>query len=170
MKVKWKSLTRVRLCDPMEYTVHGILQARIVEWVAFPFSRESSQSRNQTQVSHVAGRFLTSWARRYFIFYSIMNRKGRETRDQIANICWIIEKAQVQESVHFCFVDCFCFEYSKAIFIFCESTLGFALCLPWGLHIMSCRYNHRFYADNNLVSITDKNSFPLLPLFIFLMS
>ena len=34
------------LCDPMNYTVHGILQARILEWVAFPFSRESSQPRD----------------------------------------------------------------------------------------------------------------------------
>ena len=33
------------LCDPMDYTVYGILQARILEWVAFPFSRGSSQSR-----------------------------------------------------------------------------------------------------------------------------
>ena len=33
------------LCDPMDYTVHGVLQARILEWVAFPFSRESSQFR-----------------------------------------------------------------------------------------------------------------------------
>ena len=33
------------LCDPMDYTVHGILSARILEWVAFPFSRESSQPR-----------------------------------------------------------------------------------------------------------------------------
>ena len=32
------------LCDPMVYTVHGILQARILEWVAFPFSRGSSQT------------------------------------------------------------------------------------------------------------------------------
>ena len=39
------------LCDPMDYTVHGILQARILEWVAFPFSRESSQPRDQTQSS-----------------------------------------------------------------------------------------------------------------------
>ena len=31
------------LCDPMDYTVHGILQARILEWVAFPFSSRSSQ-------------------------------------------------------------------------------------------------------------------------------
>ena len=37
------------LCDPMDYTVHGILQARILEWVAFPFSRGSSQSRDQTR-------------------------------------------------------------------------------------------------------------------------
>ena len=52
------------LCDPMDYTVHGILQARILEWVAFPFSRGSSQPRDQTQVSWIAGRFFTSWATR----------------------------------------------------------------------------------------------------------
>ena len=44
------------LCDP---TVHGILQARKLEWVAFPFSRESSQPRDRTQVSCIAGRFFT---------------------------------------------------------------------------------------------------------------
>ena len=43
------------LCDPTDYTVHGILQARILEWVAFPFSRESSQPRDQTQVFCIAG-------------------------------------------------------------------------------------------------------------------
>ena len=48
------------LCDPMDYTVHGILQARILEWVAFSFSRGSSQPRNQTQVSCIAGGFFTS--------------------------------------------------------------------------------------------------------------
>ena len=48
------------LCDPMDYTVHGILQARILEWVAFPFSRESAQPRDWTQVSHIAGGFFTS--------------------------------------------------------------------------------------------------------------
>ena len=50
------------LCNPTDYTVHGILQARILEWVAFPFSRGSSQLRDWTQVSHIAGRFFTSWA------------------------------------------------------------------------------------------------------------
>ena len=38
------------VCDPMYYTVHGILQARTLEWVAFPFSRDSSQPRDRTQV------------------------------------------------------------------------------------------------------------------------
>ena len=61
---KWKSLSHVRLCDLMDYTVHGILQARILERVAAPFSRGSSQPRDQTQVSCTASRFFTSWATR----------------------------------------------------------------------------------------------------------
>ena len=52
------------LCNPMDYTVHGIPQARILEWVDFPFSRGSSQPRNRTQLSHIAGEFLTIWATR----------------------------------------------------------------------------------------------------------
>ena len=48
----------------MDYTVHEILHARILEWVAFPFSRELSQPRDQTQVSCIAGSFFTSWATR----------------------------------------------------------------------------------------------------------
>ena len=51
-------------CDPMDYTVHGILQARILEWVAFPLSRGFSQPRDRTQLSHIAGGFFTSWATR----------------------------------------------------------------------------------------------------------
>ena len=53
MKVK-VAQSRLTLCDPMDYTVHGILQARILEWVAFPFSRGFSQPRDRTQVSHIA--------------------------------------------------------------------------------------------------------------------
>ena len=49
------------LCNPMDYMVQGILQARILEWIAFPFSRGSSQSRNRFQVSRIAGRFFTSF-------------------------------------------------------------------------------------------------------------
>ena len=55
------------LCDPMDYSpqgssVHGILQARRLEWVAFPFSRGSSPPRDRTWVSGIAGRFFTIWA------------------------------------------------------------------------------------------------------------
>ena len=48
------------LCDPMDYAVRGILQARILEWVAFPFSSGSSQPRNCTGVSCIAGRSFTN--------------------------------------------------------------------------------------------------------------
>ena len=54
------------LCDPVDCSlpgssVHGILQARILEWVAISFSRGSSWLRDQTQVSHIAGRCFTLW-------------------------------------------------------------------------------------------------------------
>ena len=68
---KWQKWSEVKvaqscptLCGPMDYTVHGILQARILEWVAFPFSRGSPQPRDWTQVSHIVGGFFTSWAAR----------------------------------------------------------------------------------------------------------
>ena len=61
MKVAQSCPTLRNLVD---YTAHGILQARILEWAAFPFSRGSSQPRDQAQVIHIAGGFFTSWATR----------------------------------------------------------------------------------------------------------
>ena len=60
---EWVKLAQLcpTLCNPVDYTVHGILQARILEWVTFPFSRGSSQPRDRTQVSLIAGGFFTSW-------------------------------------------------------------------------------------------------------------
>ena len=57
------------LCDPMNCkpsgsSAHGILQARILEWVAISFSRGPSQPRDRTSVSYTAGRFFTIWATR----------------------------------------------------------------------------------------------------------
>ena len=57
------------LCDPVDCSspgssIHEILQARILEWVAISFTRGSSQPRNRTQVSCTAGRFFTNWAMR----------------------------------------------------------------------------------------------------------
>ena len=51
-------------CSLPGSSVRGILQARILEWVAIPFSWGSSQPRDQTQVSCIAGRFFTVWATR----------------------------------------------------------------------------------------------------------
>ena len=59
VKVAQSCLT---LCDPMDYIVHGILQAGMLEWVAFPFSSRSSWPRNQTGVSCIADGFFTNWA------------------------------------------------------------------------------------------------------------
>ena len=70
VEVKWKSFSRVRLfttpgtvaCQAPQSM--GILQARILEWVAIPFSRGSSELRDQTQVSHNVNGFFTIWATR----------------------------------------------------------------------------------------------------------
>ena len=58
-EVKFAQLC-LTLCDPMDYTVYGILQARILEWIAFPFSSGSSLPRNQSGVSCLAGDSLTT--------------------------------------------------------------------------------------------------------------
>ena len=59
-------------CSPPSSSIHRILQARILEWVAISFSRGSSQPRNRTQVSHTAGRFFTVWAMRKARIYAYM--------------------------------------------------------------------------------------------------
>ena len=61
--LKWKVKGKVgkscpTLWDPTDYRVHGILQARILEWVAFPFSRSSPHPRDWTQVSFIADGFF----------------------------------------------------------------------------------------------------------------
>ena len=71
-KHNWKVLvtqSHPTLCDPRDCSspgssVHGILQARILEWVAIFFSRGSSQPRDWSQVSCIGGRFFTVWATR----------------------------------------------------------------------------------------------------------
>ena len=62
-------------CSPPGSSVHGISQARILEWVTISFSRESSRPRDQTWVSCIAGRFFTDWATReaHFITTTTVN-------------------------------------------------------------------------------------------------
>ena len=69
------------LCDPMDCSlpsssIHGILQARILEWVAISFSRGSSRPRDRTQVSHIAGRRFNLWATRKPISLYMWNLKN----------------------------------------------------------------------------------------------
>ena len=64
----------------MDYTVHRILQARILEWVAFPFYRVSSQPRDQTQVSHIAGRLfitISTWTFKDWFSLKLINTNLR---------------------------------------------------------------------------------------------
>ena len=66
------------LCDPMDCSlpvssVLGILQARILEWAAIPFSRRSSWSRDWTQVSCISGRYFTIWAIREAPFFLLIS-------------------------------------------------------------------------------------------------
>ena len=61
----------------LQYTVHGILQSRILEWVAFPFSRASFQSRNRTGVSCVEGGFFTNWAMRKALYILQFKKKKK---------------------------------------------------------------------------------------------
>ena len=79
------------LCDPMDCSlpgssVHGILQARILEWVAISFSRGSSRPRDWTQVSRIAGRLFNLWAkllacyRRIFYYFQWITSLKRKNR------------------------------------------------------------------------------------------
>ena len=65
------------LCDPMDYilpgsSVHGIFQARVLEWVAISFSRGSSRRRDWTRVFRIAGRRFTNWATYLLVIYLIL--------------------------------------------------------------------------------------------------
>ena len=76
LKVKVKSQSCPTLCDPVDCSppgssVHGILQARVLEWVAISFSRGSSRPRDQTQVSRIAGRRFNLWATKEALFYHL---------------------------------------------------------------------------------------------------
>ena len=61
---KWRWKSHLTLCNAMDCRDHGILQARILEWLNFPSSRGSSRPRNQTGISCFAGGFFTNWAMR----------------------------------------------------------------------------------------------------------
>ena len=74
--MKWSEVVQScpTLCNPVDYSlpgssIHGILQARILEWAALSLSRGSSWSRDRTQVSHIRGRRFNLWATREALTY-----------------------------------------------------------------------------------------------------
>ena len=95
------------LCNPMDC---GILQARTLEWVAIPFSRGSSQPRDGTQVSCIAGGFFTSWAtrearlnvvRQVTIIYIFRNENLSGRKESILHMAmWLVTgRAEPRDSV-----------------------------------------------------------------------
>ena len=99
-KYDWKVLVtqlHPTLCDPMDcslpgYSVHGILQARILEWVAISFSRGSSQPRDWSQVSFIAGGFFTVWATREAQFKNRHSQKELIIQImELGYICWSLD-------------------------------------------------------------------------------
>ena len=75
LEVMWSEVAQscLTLWDPMDCSLpgfsHGIIQARVLEWVAISFSRESSPPRDQTLVSCIVGRRFTIWATREVLWY-----------------------------------------------------------------------------------------------------
>ena len=77
-------------CSPPGSSVHGILQARMLEWVAIPFSRGSSQPRDWTQVICIAGSFFTVWATQLMEKY-----KSKSQQDVTLHLSeWLSSKRQ----------------------------------------------------------------------------
>ena len=87
--VKCKSLSCVWLFATPWTQVHGILQPRILEWVAFLFSRGFSHPRDRTQVSRIAGRFFTSWA-------------TREAQESLSLLQWIFPTQESNQGLLHC--------------------------------------------------------------------
>ena len=67
-------------CSPPDSSVHEILQARILEWAAIPFSRGSSRPRDRAQVSCIAGRFFTIWAFREALLAAVVGNNSPQTK------------------------------------------------------------------------------------------
>ena len=74
-KLKWSEVAQSTLCNPMDSSLHQappsmeFSRARVLEWIAISFSRESFQPRGWTQVSHIVDRPFTIWATREVLFY-----------------------------------------------------------------------------------------------------
>ena len=90
------------VCDLMDcslpgFSVHGIFQARILEWVAIPFSRGSSQPRDWTWVSCTVGRFFTVWATIYVIKYVFESaKKFNSGKITYLSLSWVTSRGSIK--------------------------------------------------------------------------
>ena len=80
-EVKWSLSVMSNFCDPMDCSlpgssVHGIFQARVLEWVAISFSRGSSWPRDRTRISRIVGRCFTVWATSILACIKYCNIRG----------------------------------------------------------------------------------------------
>ena len=118
------------LCNPMD-TAHGSLQARILEWVAFPFSRGSSQPKDRTQVSHIAGRFFTSWA----------TREALPKSDRLPFIHLIrFPTKYLKKPLHHCLIPPYLVSFTTAL-----SEIPWAVCL-----FPSCPWKYKSHKKNTM--------------------
>ena len=79
----------------MDYTIHGILQVRILEWMAFPFCRGSSQPRDRTQVSRPMGGLFTIWVTGKKCHWKIFKTRS----DLVRCICWKFPLVAIWEMI-----------------------------------------------------------------------
>ena len=88
------------VCDPVDCTVRGILQARILEWIALPFSRGSSQPRDQTHVSRTVGGFFFFFS--FFLFFRVdslpAESQGKPKNTGVGSLSLIWQILPTQES------------------------------------------------------------------------
>ena len=118
--------------NPSDFSVHGILQARILQWVAIHFSRGSSWPRDQTQVSHIAGRFFTIWTTRCHIIHCY-------------NV-WHIHRASSTTNVHWsCWFSHIYFQSS--IMLFCREPAYCILSAYCILHIECSTFHSIIFQD-----------------------
>jgi len=151
-------------CSPPGSSVHRILQARILEWVAVLFSRGSSQPRDWTQVSCIASGFLTIWA----------------TKEALMNLCW--HQINSYLSSHRCWTFCgfgrcvihhYCVSTTLKIICFTYSSLPppSNLCIhDFAFFRMSYNWSHTVVNLSRLASFRNNMHLKFLPVFSWLDS
>ena len=175
---KWKSLSCVRLCNPMNCSlagssVHGIFQARMLEWVVISFCRESSQPRDWTWVSCIAGRILSGWATRNLTVWITTNCRKfwkrweyQTTWPASWEICVQIKKQELEPDMEQQTGSKSGKEYIKAVYchpayLTSMQSISWDM-LDWEKHKLESRFagrniNNLRYADDTTLTEKGKN-------------